>query len=82
MKVYNVSRFTASKSTNVGDFETIDQAEAAMIEHYKATPKRGKFRYTINEEDLEEKNGMVTRSFVLFQNYNKRYNAEQLAEMI
>lgn len=30
-----------------------------MLSHYKATPKRGDFRYRIFEEELEEINGVT-----------------------
>mgnify|MGYP000853416492 CR=1 FL=1 len=54
-RIFNVSRSTKTgKTVNVGDFPTVEQAQAAMLSHYKATPKRGDFRYRIFEEELEE----------------------------
>lgn len=45
-RIFNVSRSTKTgKTVNVGDFPTVEQAQAAMLSHYKATPKRGDFRY-------------------------------------
>ena len=53
-RIFNVSRSTKTgKTVNVGDFPTVEQAQAAMLSHYKATPKRGDFRYRIFEEELE-----------------------------
>lgn len=49
------------KTVNVGDFPTVEQAQAAMLSHYKVTPKRGDFRYRIFEEELEEINGVTFR---------------------
>ena len=47
-RIFNVSRSTKTgKTVNVGDFPTVEQAQAAMLSHYKATPKRGDFRYRI-----------------------------------
>lgn len=41
-RIFNVSRSTKTgKTVNVGDFPTVEQAQAAMLSHYKATPKRG-----------------------------------------
>lgn len=45
-RIFNVSRSTKTgKTVNVGDFPTVEQAQAAMLSHYKVTPKRGDFRY-------------------------------------
>lgn len=49
-RIFNVSRSTKTgKTVNVGDFPTVEQAQAAMLSHYKVTPKRGDFRYRIFE---------------------------------
>lgn len=59
-RIFNVSRSTKTgKTVNVGDFPTVEQAQAAMLSHYKVTPKRGDFRYRIFEEELEEINGVT-----------------------
>lgn len=61
-RIFNVSRSTKTgKTVNVGDFPTVEQAQAAMLSHYKVTPKRGDFRYRIFEEELEEINGVTLR---------------------
>jgi hypothetical protein len=64
--VFNVSRTTKTgKPVKVGDFDTVDEAKVAMLKHYKATPKRGKFQYRICEEELEEINGVMFRKTCL-----------------
>ena len=63
-RIFNVSRSTKTgKTVNVGDFPTVEQAQAAMLSHYKVTPKRGDFRYRIFEEELEEINGVTFRKY-------------------
>lgn len=38
-RIFNVSRSTKTgKTVNVGDFPTVEQAQAAMLSHYKVTP--------------------------------------------
>lgn len=83
--VFNVRRSTATgKSVNVGDFKTLEEAEAAMKKHYTETPKRGKFYYVISEEELEDIGGVIVRKFctALYgdgkRNYYKKYSAEEL----
>lgn len=39
-KVFNVQRVPkTAKNTTVGDFDTLQEAEKAMTEHFNATPK-------------------------------------------
>mgnify|MGYP000860151970 CR=1 FL=1 len=61
--VYNVRRRNATKSATVGDYNTLDEAQSAMMQHYQNTPKRGNFQYIINEENLEDFGGTVMRVF-------------------
>ena len=77
-RIFNVSRSTKTgKTVNVGDFPTVEQAQAAMLSHYKVTPKRGDFRYRIFEEELEEINGVTFRKFCLvLSGGNKPYSEE------
>lgn len=82
--IFNVSRSTATgKAVNVGDFDTVEQAQAAMLNHYRETPKRGKFMYRICEEELEEIDGIVFRKICVVlsnnkQSYYKRFTADEL----
>jgi hypothetical protein len=82
--VFNVSRTTKTgKPVNVGDFDTVEEAQAAMLNHYKAAPKRGQFRYRIREEELEEINGIMFRKTCLVIGgdngpYYKSYAPEEL----
>lgn len=95
-RIFNVSRSTKTgKTVNVGDFPTVEQAQAAMLSHYKVTPKRGDFRYRIFEEELEEINGVTFRKFCLvlsggnkpFRQFNRPWEydycdiAEKLVEL-
>ncbi len=83
-----VSRSTKTgKTANVGDFGTLEQAQEAMLEHYRKTPKRGRFWYNISEEELEEIDGVVFRKFcmVLFggnKPYYKRFMADELKSLV
>lgn len=61
--VFNVKRSNTTKITNVGDFETLEEAKKAMVNHFNATPKRGNFEYTIRQEHLEDCNGIIMRVF-------------------
>lgn len=85
--VFHVSRATkTSKAVNVGDFDTVSQAQDAMLEHYKKTPKRGKSWYNISEEELKEINGVVFREFCTVLSdgnnpYFKRFTADELKAM-
>lgn len=84
--VFNVSRVPkTAKRVNVGDFETIELAEKAMLEHYKALPKRGKFYYSISEDELEDFNGIVMRRMTLCISgggpYYKKYTRDDLNRM-
>lgn len=47
--VYCVTRRQATKSIDIGDFDTPEQARHAMFDHYHVTPKRGTFYYSIME---------------------------------
>lgn len=87
-RIFNVSRSTKTgKTVNVGDFPTVEQAQAAMLSHYKATPKRGDFRYRIFEEELEEINGVTFRKFCLVLSggnkpYSKSYTPAELKALV
>lgn len=87
-RIFNVSRSTKTgKTVNVGDFPTVEQAQAAMLSHYKATPKRGDFRYRIFEEELEEINGVTFRKFCLVLSggnkpYSKSYTPAELKSLV
>lgn len=87
-RIFNVSRSTKTgKTVNVGDFPTVEQAQAAMLSHYKATPKRGDFRYRIFEEELEEINGVTFRKFCLVLSggnkpYSKSYTPVELKALV
>lgn len=60
--VFHVSRATKTgKTVNVGDFDTLAEARAAMLAHFNATPKRGKFWYSISEDTLKEIGGVLFR---------------------
>ena len=61
--IYNVRRKSATKSMSIGDYNTLNEAKAAMMEHYTATPKRGKFEYIISEEKLYDFDGIKMRKF-------------------
>ena len=64
--VFHVARSTKTgKTVNVGDFDTQVQAQAAMLEHFNATPKRGKFWYSISEDTLKEIGGVMFRETCL-----------------
>jgi hypothetical protein len=83
--VFNVRRSTATgKSQNIGDYKTLEEAEAAMKKHYTETPKRGKFHYVISEDELEDVGGVIFRKFCLVlsgdghRSYYKKYTAEEL----
>lgn len=82
--VFHVTRSTKTCGTvNVGDFDTVEQAYAAMLEHYKGTPKRGKFCYRISEEELVELGGVMCRRFCMVTSkenrpYNKKFTGEEL----
>ena len=82
-KVFHVMRTTQTgKTVHLGDFDTVDEAKTVMIEHYKQTPKRGKFRYWITEDELEEIGGVMMRKTCLaFGNngpYRKKFDADEL----
>lgn len=86
--IYNVTRSTsAGKHVNVGDFDSIQAARAAMIEHYRHTPKRGKFAYTITQQELQDIGGQLMRVqyFVLCgenKAYYRKYLAAELGAMV
>lgn len=86
-KVFHVTRATKTgKSVDVGDFDTVEKAHAAMLKHYKETPKRGNFYYRISEEELEEINGVVYRKFCMVlcgggSPYNKRFTRDDLKKL-
>ena len=79
--VYVVVRYTKTKSVAVGGYDTEDDAKAAMIEHFRRTPKRGNFYYRITQERLREIDG------IMFQELDSsspswRYTREQLEAMV
>jgi len=86
--VYNVTRSTATKNQNIGDYQTIEEATAAMIEHYKNTPKRGNISYRVSQETLEDIGGVVMRYFTMClsgkgeQSYYKKYGRPELDNLI
>ena len=85
-KVFNVTRVPkTAHRINVGDFETLELAEKAMVEHYKKEPKRGKFYYSISEDELEDFDGVTMRRTVLCLTgrgpYYKRYEQGELKSM-
>ena len=84
--VFNVRRVPkTARATTVGDFETLEQAERAMLDHYKSQPKRGKFDYRISEDELEDFNGVAMRRTTLCLTsggpYYKRYDQDELKNM-
>lgn len=86
-KVFNVSRIPkTAKAVNIGDFETLEQAEKAMMEHFNSTPKRGEFYYTIREDELKDIGGTIMRMFSITLSggagsYYKKYFPAELKEM-
>jgi len=78
--VYTVTRRTKTKTTVVGSFSTEAEAKTAMVEHFGSTPKRGKFSYSIAEEELREISGVVFRSYTSGRPYS-RYTREMLEVM-
>jgi len=78
---YTVHRYNKTKTTIVGSFETMEEAEAAMLRHYKETPKRGKFHYRISVEELREIGGVMFRCTDLSKPSIK-YTQEMLEAMV
>lgn len=82
--VYNVARVPkTSSSINVGDFETLQQAEDAMCHHFNTTPKRGSFYYRISQDDIENVGGVIMRSFTVrlsngAGSYYKKYSPAEI----
>ena len=85
--VFNVRRVPkTARATTVGDFETLEQAERAMLDHYKSQPKRGRFDYRISEDELENIGGTVFRRHTISLGlgagpYYKRYEQDELKSM-
>ena len=79
--VYVVVRYTKTKSVAVGGYDTEDDAKAAMIEHFRRTPKRGNFYYRITQERLREIDGIMFRE-VDSSSPSWRYTREQLEAMV
>lgn len=85
--VYNVTRATASgKYTNIGDYDTVHAAQFAMIEHYKQTPRRGKFYYIISQQEVKEISGVSMRIQCLVLSgesrpYYHKFTADELKAM-
>lgn len=86
-RVFHVARSTKTgRTVDIGDFDTVEQAHEAMLNHYKETPKRGQFYYRISEEELEEIGGVMFRRFCLViaggnKPYNKRFASAELKTM-
>lgn len=78
--VYTVRKHLKTKSVNVGSFDTMDEARAAMIKHFNSTPKRGSFHYFIHEEELRDAGGYILRSTDLSKPCY-RYSREMLEAM-
>lgn len=87
-KVFNVQRVhKTAKNVTVGDFDTLEQAKAAMLDHYKTNAKRGNFFYRISEEELEDIGGTVMRRFTISLAgedgpYYKKFSMDELKEMV
>ena len=81
--VFHVSRATKTgRTVNVGDHDTKVQALAAMLAHYKATPKRGKCWYTISEDTLREIGGVIFRKTCLVGGtYYKKFMPDELKKL-
>ena len=74
-------RYTKTKSVAVGGYDTEDDAKAAMIEHFRRTPKRGNFYYRITQERLREIDGIMFRELDS-SSPSWRYTREQLEAMV
>ena len=79
--VYVVVRYTKTKSVAVGGYDTEDDAKAAMIEHFRRTPKRGNFYYRITQERLREIDGIMFRELDS-SSPSWRYTRGQLEAMV
>ena len=79
--VYTVTRSTKSKTVVVGHFDTEAEAKTAMFEHFRSTPKRGKFHYRICLEELREIGGVMFRSTDLSKP-SVKYTREMLEAMV
>ena len=79
--VYVVVRYTKTKSVAVGGYDTEDDAKAAMIEHFRITPKRGNFYYRITQERLREIDGIMFRELDS-SSPSWRYTREQLEAIV
>ena len=79
--VYVVVRYTKTNSVAVGGYDTEDDAKAAMIEHFRRTPKRGNFYYRITQERLREIDGIMFRELDS-SSPSWRYTREQLEAMV
>lgn len=85
--VFHVSRATKTgKRVNVGDFDTLAEARTAMLAHFNATPKRGKFYYSISEDTLKEIGGVLFRETCLCIGgngpYRKTFLPDELKKMV
>ncbi len=78
--VYTVTRRTKTKTVVVGSYDTRAEAKTAMVKHFNSTPKRGKFSYSIAEEELREIGGVMFRSYTSGRPYS-RYTREMLEVM-
>lgn len=82
-KVYNVRKNTSTTAVGIGDYQTLEEAEAAMLEHFRTNPKRGNISYRICEEEICEIDGGRYRSqtFAISgggSSFYKRYIAKEL----
>lgn len=84
---FNLRRKTATKSIDIGDYGTLDEAKASMVNHFNITPKRGNIEYIIREENLEDYDGVIMRSFSITlsgggkSTFYKRYTRQELEIM-
>lgn len=77
---YQVTKyFKSAPAVRVGGFKSIQDAEKAMVEHYKNNSKRGNFYYRVQEVELERIDGIVYCSLILGGNqYSRKYTKEEL----
>lgn len=78
--VFHVYRSNKSRKTViVGDFDTQEAAQEAMLKHYRNTPKRGQFWYVISEDTLRDIDGVVFRETCYGDgSYHKTFKAEEI----
>lgn len=81
--VFHVSRATKTgKTVHVGNFDTEAQALSAMLAHFKAAPKRGKFCYSISKDVLREIGGVMFReTCIVGGTYYKKFMPDELRKL-